>query len=81
MEKKKTKTEKVNDFEINNEKVKELVEEGKKRRLVFLGKDGETIMSLVLLWAIILSIVLWPLVVVAIVLVLATGGSVRVEKK
>jgi len=79
MEKKKIKKEK--DFEINEEKVKDLVKEGQKRRLVFLDKKGETIMSLVLLWAILLSIILWPLVVVAVVVVLATGGSVKVESK
>lgn len=67
-------------FEINEEKVKELYAESRKRRLIFLDKNGETIMSLVLLWAVIISVVLWPLVLIAIVAVLATGGSVRIEK-
>ena len=68
------------EFELDGKKVEELVGESQKRKLVFLDKKGGVIMSMVLLWAIILSIVLWPLVVVAIVLVLATGGSVRIEK-
>jgi len=78
MEKKKIKKEK--DFEINEEKVKDLVKEGQKRRLVFLDKKGETIMSVVLLWAIIISVIFWPLVLVGAVVVLVSGGSVRIGK-
>ena len=74
----KTKTEK--DFEIDGQKVQDLVEEGKKRKLVFLDKKGETIMSVVLLWAIIISVIFWPLVLVGAVVVLASGGSVRIGK-
>ena len=74
----KTKTEK--DFEIDGQKVQDLVEEGKKRKLVFLAKKGETIMSVVLLWAIIISVIFWPLVLVGAVVVLASGGSVRIGK-
>lgn len=68
------------EFELDGKKVQELVGESQKRRLVFLDKKGEVIMSMVLLWAVVLSIVLWPLVVVAVIAVLATGGSVKVEK-
>ena len=68
------------EFELDGKKVQELVGESQKRRLVFLDKKGEVIMSMVLLWAVVLSIVLWPLVVVAVIAVLATGGSVRIEK-
>lgn len=78
MDKKKTNTEK--EFEIDGEKVKDLVEESKKRKLVFLDKKGETIMSMVLLWAIIISVIFWPLVLVGAVVVLASGGSVRIGK-
>jgi len=78
MDKKKTTTEK--EFEIDGEKVKDLVEESKKRKLVFLDKKGETIMSMVLLWAIIISVIFWPLVLVGTVVVLASGGSVRIGK-
>lgn len=78
MDKKKTNTEK--EFEIDGEKVKDLVEESKKRKLVFLDKKGETIMSMVLLWAIIISVIFWPLVLVGAVVVLASGGSVRIRK-
>jgi len=78
MDKKKTNTEK--EFEIDGEKVKDLVEESKKRKLVFLDKKGETIMSMVLLWAIIISVIFWPLVLVGTVVVLASGGSVRIGK-
>jgi len=74
----KTKTEK--DFEIDGQKVQDLVEESKKRKLVFLDKKGETIMSMVLLWAIIISVIFWPLVLVGAVVVLASGGSVRIGK-
>jgi len=78
LDKKKTNTEK--EFEIDGEKVKDLVEESKKRKLVFLDKKGETIMSMVLLWAIIISVIFWPLVLVGAVVVLASGGSVRIGK-
>jgi len=78
MEEKKTKTEK--EFEIDGQKVQDLVTESKKRKLVFLNKKGETIMSVVLLWAIIISVIFWPLVLVGTVVVLASGGSVRIEK-
>jgi len=78
MDKKKINTEK--EFEIDGEKVKDLVEESKKRKLVFLDKKGETIMSMVLLWAIIISVIFWPLVLVGTVVVLASGGSVRIGK-
>jgi len=74
----KTKTEK--DFEIDGQKVQDLVSESKKRKLVFLDKKGETIMSVVLLWAIIISVIFWPLVLVGAVVVLASGGSVRIGK-
>lgn len=76
----KTKTEKVKDFEINNEKVKELYTESRQKRLIFLDKNGETIMSLVLLWALIISVIFWPLVLVGAVVVLASGGSVKIGK-
>lgn len=78
MEKKKTNTEK--DFEIDGQKVQDLVTESKKRKLVFLDKKGETIMSVVLLWAIIISVIFWPLVLVGAVVVLASGGSVKIGK-
>jgi len=78
MDKKKINTEK--EFEIDGEKVKDLVEESKKRKLVFLDKKGETIMSMVLLWAIIISVIFWPFVLVGTVVVLASGGSVRIGK-
>ncbi len=68
------------EFELDGKKVQELVGESQKRKLVFVDKKGEVIMSMVLLWAVVLSIVLWPLVVVAVIAVLATGGSVKVEK-
>ncbi len=74
----KTKTEK--DFEIDGQKVQDLVSESKKRKLVFLDKKGETIMSVVLLWAIIISVIFWPLVLVGAVVVLVSGGSVRIGK-
>ncbi len=75
----KTKTEK--DFEIDGEKVESLIEEGKKRRLMFINKEGETVASMVFLWAVVLALILWPLFVLALVLTVATGGSVKLVKK
>ena len=72
---------KEKDFEIDGEKVKGLFEEGKKKRLVFANKDGETVMSMVLLWAVILALVLWPLFVFGLALTIMSGGKVRLEKK
>ena len=75
----KTKTEK--EFEVDGEKVKGLFEEGQKRRLMFVNKDGETVISMVLVWAVVLAMLLWPLFVLALVLTVATGGSVKLEKR
>jgi len=71
---------KEKEFEINQEKIKGLWKESQKRKLVLVNKKGEVILSLALLWAVLLSIIFWPLIVVAVVLVLATEGSVRIEK-
>ena len=71
---------KEKEFEINQEKIKGLWKECQKRKLVLMNKKGEVILSLALLWAILLSIIFWPLIVVVVVLVLATEGSVRIEK-
>lgn len=75
----KEKTEK--EFEIDGKKIEDLFEESKKRRLMFIDKNGETVASMVLLWAIVLAMLLWPLFVVASVLTVATGGSVKLVKK
>ena len=71
---------KEKEFEISQEKIKGLWKESQKRKLVLVNKKGEVILSLALLWAVLLSIIFWPLIVVAVVLVLATEGSVRIEK-
>lgn len=77
----KTKTKAEKEFEVDGEKFKDLFEEGKRRKLVFTNKEGEVVISMVLVWAMFLAMLLWPLFVFALILTVATGGSVKIEKK
>ena len=77
----KTKTKTEKEFEIDGEKFKDLFEEGKKRRLVFTNKEGEVVISVILVWAVLLAMIFWPFFVFGSILAIATGGSVKIEKK
>lgn len=77
MNKKKT----DNEFEINGDKVKGMYTDSKSRKVVFVDKNGDVFISMVLNWAVIIAIVLWPLFVAVVMFTIMSGGSIKVERK